>query len=166
MKRTILLDHIDKLVTEKTYQQAREKERELSPERFTARYSGGSILRWGVIFFGFIALTVLFYFFNGILSGIAGFGAIGSGLLALYHATYRCTVDDTGLTVRSFFFFEKRILWRDVAKVKLQKREAYGKATEKELVLRNHQNKILYTCSYDLAGFNLIAQKAKNHVKQ
>ena len=65
MKRTILLDHIDKLVTEKTYQQAREKERELSPERFTARYSGGSILRWGVIFFGFIALTVLFYFFNG-----------------------------------------------------------------------------------------------------
>ena len=69
-------------------------------------------------------------------------------------------IKDT-LFASKFLIFEKQILWKDVKKVKVQKFEPYGKPLEKHAIITNKQNKVIFTCSYDLVGFDLIVKKAK-----
>ncbi|MBQ9919367.1 MAG: hypothetical protein IJO49_00930 [Clostridia bacterium] len=170
MRRTIILDFIDKHITEKIYKKAREKEKELMPDNFTAYYLRSSVVYWFVIFLLFTISTFTFGFFDKVVLYILGSASIVSFIIILYHVSYRCSVDDTGMKVRKFWFFEKQVLWKDVKKVEVQEFEPYyayyGKPLEKQAIIRNKQNKVIFTCSYDLVGFNLIVKKAKKERKK
>ncbi len=166
MRRTIILDFIDKCITEKIYKKAREREKELLPDNFTAYYLRSSVMYWFVIFLLFVIFTFSFGFLDRVFLYILSAASIGSFLIVLYHISYHCSVDDTGMKVRKFWLFEKQVLWKDVKKVEVQKFEPYGKPLEKQAIIRNKQNKVIFTCSYDLVGFDLIVKKAKKERKK
>ena len=161
MGRGILFDFIDKRITEKIYKKAREREKELLPDNFTAYYLRSTVIYWFVIFLIFAVLTLTFGLYDKVFLYVLGTACIVSFLLVLYHISYRCIVDDTGMKIRKFLIFEKQILWKDVKKVTVQKFEPYGKPLEKQAIITNKQNKVIFTCSYDLVGFDLIVKKAK-----
>ena len=166
MGRGILFDFIDKHITEKIYKKAREAEKELLPDNFTAYYLRSSIVYWFVIFILFTICTFMFGSFDKVVLYILSVASIGSFFIVLYHISYCCIVDDIGMKVRKFWIFEKQVLWKDVKKVEIQEIERYGKPLEKQAIIRNKQNKVIFTCSYDLVGFNLIVKKAKKERKK
>ena len=163
---SVIFDLIDKCVTEKIYKKARKKEEKLSPDNFTAYYSFGSILYWLVIFLLLAVTAVCFAFFEKAVLYILGSGAMVCFFILLYHITYRCTVNDIGITAKSFWIFKKQIYWKDVKKVEVTEFELKYSPLEKNVIIRNKKNKIIFTCSYDLVGFNLIAKKAKKERKK
>ena len=166
MRRTIILDFIDKCITEKIYKKAREAEKELLPDNFTAYYLRSSIVYWFVIFILFTIFTFMLGSFDKFFLYILSTGSIGSFFIVLYHISYCCIVDDTGMKVRKFWIFEKQVLWKDVKKVEIQEIEPYGEPLEKQAIIRNKQNKVIFTCSYNLVGFDLIVKKAKKERKK
>lgn len=166
MRRTIILDFIDKYITEKIYKKAREREKEFLPDNFTAYYLRGSVMYWFVIFLLFVIFTFTFGLYDKIFLYILSVASIVSFLIVLYHISYLCIVDDTGMKIRRFWIFKKQILWEDVKKVEVRKFESYSKPLEKHVIIRNKQNKIIFTCSYDLVGFDLIVKKAKKERKK
>lgn len=166
MRRTIILDFIDKCITEKIYKKAREAEKELLPDNFTAYYLRSSIVYWFVIFILFTIFAFMFGSFDKFFLYILGTGSIGSFFIVLYHISYCCIVDDTGIKVKKFWLFEKQVFWNDVKKVEIQKFESHRKPAEKIAIIRNKQNRIIFTCSYDLVGFDLIVKKAKKERKK
>ena len=165
MRRAIVLDLIDKCITEKIYRQARKQEELLISDRFTAYYTKGSTAYWLVCFAVSVMLTYCFSFFDSIIFYIAAAASIGCFIILLYYISYRCFVDDIGMTVIVFWFLKKRIFWKDVKKVHVQEYERRNKPLEKNVIIRNEQNKVIFTCSYDLVGFTLIAKKAKKERK-
>ena len=166
MRDTIILDFIDKCITEKIYKKAREAEKELLPDNFTAYYLRSSIVYWFVIFILFTIFTFMFGFFVKVFLYILSAASIGSFLIVLYHISYRCLIDDEGITIKKFWVLEKQVFWKDVKKVEVKEFEPYGKPLEKQAIIRNKQNKVIFTCSYDLVGFNLIVKKAKKERKK
>ena len=166
MRNSIILNLIDKLITEKIYRQARKQEEKLNPDNFVAHYSSGSIIYWLFCFLLSALLTHCFSFFDNFVFYIAGMASTGCFFIALYHISYRCFVDDIGMTIIVFWFFRKQIAWKDVKKVDIQEYERHNKPLEKNALLRNKHNNIIYTCSYDLVGFNLIVKKAKNNARK
>ncbi len=166
MRRSIILNLINKLITEKIYRQARKQEEKLDPDNFVAHYSIGSIIYWLFCFLLSVLLMLCFSFFDNFVLYMAGVASIGCFFIVLYYVSYRCFVDDMGITKIVFWLFRKQIFWKDVKKVDIQEYERCNKPLEKDAILRNKQNKIIYTCSYDLVGFNLIVKKAKNNARK
>ena len=166
MRNSVILNSIDKLITEKIYRQARKQEEKLDPDNFVAHYSSGSIIYWLFCFLLFVLLTLFFSFFDTFLLHIAGVASIGCFLITLYHISYRCFVDDVGITTIVFWLFKKQTFWKDVKNVDIQEYESRNKPLEKNMILRNTQSKLLFSCSCELVGFNLIVKKAKNHAKK
>ena len=121
---------------------------------------------WFAIFCFFIIGTFTFGFFDKIVLYILSVASIGSFFIVLYHISYRCIVNDIGMKVRKFWIFEKQILWKDIKKVEIQEFESYGKPLEKTSIIRNKQNKVILTCSYDLVGFNLIVKKERRNERK
>lgn len=166
MRRTIILDFIDKCITEKIHKKARESEKELMPDNFTAYYLRSSVAYWFMICLFFVICTFIFCNFDKLFLYILGAASIGSFIIVLYHISYHCSVDDTGMKVRKFWFFEKQVFWKDVKKVEVQKFEPYGEPLEKLVIIRNKKDKVIFSCSYDLVGFELIVKKAKKERKK
>jgi len=166
MRHSIIIDFIDKYITEKIYKQAREQEKELLSDNFTAYYLRSSVIYWLMICLFFVICTFSFGFFNKVVLYILSVASIGSILIVFHYISYRCIVDDVGIKVRKFWFFEKQILWKDVKKVETQEFKSYGEPLEKWAIIRNKQNKVIFNCSYDLVGFNLIVKKAKKERKK
>ena len=166
MRRTIILDFIDKCITEKIYKKAREAEKELLPDNFTAYYLRSSVIYWFVICLFFVICTFSFGFFDKVVLYILSAASIGSFLIVLYHISYRCLIDDEGITIKKFWVLEKQVFWKDVKKVEVKEFEPNGKPLEKHAIIRNRQNRIIFTCSYDLVGFDLIVKKAKKERKK
>ncbi len=157
----LILDFIDKCITKRIYKKAREQEKDFLPDNFTAHYSRSSVIYWFVIFFIFLICTFIFGYFNKKLLCLLSAISIGVFLIVLYHISYRCNIDDDGMTISKFWFLEKRIVWKEIKKVEIIEFEPYGKPLEKNAIIRNKQDKVIFTCSYDLVGFNLIVKKAK-----
>lgn len=166
MTHSILFGFIDKRITGKIYQKAREKEKELLPDHFTAYYSRSSVVYCLVLCLFAIFGTVVFGFLNKVVLYILSAASVGGVLLFLYYISYRCSVDDTGVKVKKFWLFEKQVLWEDVQKVEVQKHEPDFKPIEKQCIFRNKQNKVVFACTYDLVGFDLIVKKAKKERKK
>ena len=167
MRRTIVLDFINKCITEKIYKQARKQEELLASDCFTAYYAKASIVYWLLLFAISVMLTYLFSYFNAARSIIymAIIASIGIFVIFLYYVSYRCYVDDTGITAIVFWLFNKRIFWKDVMNIKVQESVRRNKPLEKDLIIRNKQNKAIFSCSYDLVGFSLIVKKAMKERK-
>ncbi len=108
MRRGILFDFINKHITEKIYKQAREREKELLSDNFTAYYLSGSVIYWLVFCLFFIFCTFTFGFFDKVILYILIAASIGSILILLYHISYRCIVDDTGIKVKNFGFLKSK----------------------------------------------------------
>lgn len=166
MRRSIILNLIDKLITEKIYKQVRKQEEKLNPNNFVAHYSSGSIIYWFFCFLLSVLLTLCFSFFDNFVFYMAGIASTGCFFIVLYHVSYRCFVDDMGITKIVFWLFRKQIFWKDVKKVDIQEYERRNKPLEKDAILRNKQNKLIFSCSYDLVGFNLIVKKARNSARK
>ena len=160
MRSYPLLDFIEKRIALRIYAAARELEKELDLDNFTAYYCRGTIVLWSVIFVIFVLATFVFCTFDALFYILLA-ASLGSFLVVLHHISYRCIVDGTGLIIRKFWRMEKKILWEDVKKVEIRKHEYWGKAPEKYAILRNKQNKIVFSCSYELVGFALIVRKSK-----
>ena len=166
MRRTVIFDYIDKYITEKIHKKAREKEKELSPDNFVAYYLYDSIIYWFVIFCIFTIFTFIFGAFDKAFFYLLGVASIICFFIVLYYVSYRCIVDDTGINLKRFWILEKQILWEEIKKVEIKEFEPCDKPLEKNAIIRNKQNKIIFTCSYDLVGFNLIVKKAKKERKK
>lgn len=160
------MNFIDKHIVEKIYQKAREQEKDLLPDTFTAFYSRGSIVRYFVFFLISVIVTFLFGPFDKVALYITVTISIGWFFIVLYNISYRCFVDDAGIKVTKFWLFKKQILWKDIKKVEINEFEYDYNALEKRAIIRNKQDKIVFTCSYDLVGFNLIVKKAKKARKK
>lgn len=52
-----------------------------------------------------------------------------------------------------------RFLFRVVQRQKIKRRI-------KQVIFRNKQNKVIFTCTYDLVGFDLIVKKAKKNARR
>ena len=102
------MNFIIKHLAEKFYKKVREQEKNLPSDNFTACYLLSEIMCYFLIslffvIFLFFAWKFLDKFFIYISGGIS----IGCFLFALYLLSYRCVVDDNGITVKKFWFFEK-----------------------------------------------------------
>lgn len=169
MKKTILLNLIEKAFYEKTYKKVREKEKELSQDEFTAYYLWYSTIYWFLISLIFVAFAILFKLLNSdkILVILLIVGAIVSFLISIYHFTYRCFVNDEGMQITYFGFIKKRVSWEDVYKVEVKRQlEEYDRAEERDIIIRNKKNKIIFSCPFDLVGFALIVKKANKKRKK
>ena len=166
MRNNIILNLIDKHITEKIYRQARKHEEKLNPNNFVAHYSSGSVIYWLFHFLLLVLLALCFSFSNNFILYMAWVASIGCFFIVLYHISYRCFVDDAGITKIIFWLFKKQVFWKNVKKVDIQKYERRDKPFEKNMILRNKQNKIIFSCSYDLIGFNLIVKKAKTNARK
>ena len=166
MRHSIVLDLIDRFITQKIYRQARKQEEKLCPDSFMAYYPKGLICYWLFYLLLSVLLVLCFSLFDHFIVYVAIVLSIGCFFVVLYHISYRCFGDDVGMTIIAFWFFKKRIVWKDVKKVDIQEYERHNKPLEKNVVLRNKQNKIIFSCSYDLVGFNLIAKKAKSSTRK
>ncbi len=168
-RRFSLLSLIEKAFYEKTYKKAREKEKELPQDEFTAYYLPRTIIYWFLISLIFVAFAILFKWLNAdkILVILLIVGAICSFLISIYHFTYRCFVNDEGMQIMCFWVIKKRVFWREVYKVDVKRQgEEYDKAEEKDIIIRNKKNKIIFSCPFDLVGFTLIIKKAKKERKK
>lgn len=167
MRCTIVLDFINKCITEKLYKQARKQEELLVSDCFTAYYAKGSVVYWLLLFAISVALTYFFSCFNAdrIIIYMVIITSIGSFVIFLYYVSYRCYVDDTRITTIVLWLFKKRIFWKDVTNVKVQEYVRRNKPLERDVIIRNKQNKVIFSCSYDLVGFTLIVKKAKKACK-
>ena len=164
--RGIMLDLIDKRITQKIYRQARKQEELLAPDCFTAYYTKRSCAYWFLRFLILVLFTLFFSFWEKIVLYLVGIPSIGCFIIFLHHISYRCFVDDTKITVVVFWFLKKQILWKDIRKVQIQEYKQHRKPLEKNVILRNKQNKVLFTCSYDLVGYTFIAKKAKHNTRK
>lgn len=79
------------------------------------------------------------------------------------YISYRCYVNDEGITSVHLGIIKKHISWQDITKVESYTHERANRAFGRELIFRNKQNKIIFTCTYELAGFNLILEKVKEN---
>ncbi len=169
-KRTsLILNLIQKEITEKIYKKAREKEKEFSQNEFTAYYLPQTVILWFVAFLLLLTFALLCDWLKGdriivILLIVAG---IGSFSVFIYHLTYRCFVNDYGMTVAHWGFIKKSISWKEVYKIEVKRHaEEYDSAEERDLIIKNKKNKIIFSCSYELVGFTLIEKKAKKESKK
>lgn len=166
MRNTIFFDLIDKHIVEKIYKKARAQEEKLSPDCFTAHYLLHSVIYWFLIFLLFVFGTVCLGAFEKIAFYIFGAGAVISFFVILHYISYRCFVDDNGITTQHFWFFKKQILWKDIKKIEVQEFDWDRAPREKRAVIRNKQNKVVFMCSYELVGFELIVKRAKKERKK
>ena len=164
--RGIILDWIDKRITQKIYRQARKQEELLAPDCFTAYYTKGSCIYWFFCFLILMLFATFFGFFEKAVLYIAGAASVVCLLVFLYHISYRCLVDDIKITVVVFWFLKRQIFWKDIRKVQIQEYKPHRKTLEKNVILRNKQNKVLFTCSYDLVGYTFIVKKAKHNTRK
>lgn len=166
MSRGVIIDLIDKQITESIHHHARKQEKKLNPECFVAHYSWRMYIYQIGIYLLTVLMAAIFGYFGGFLAYLAGFLSVGWFLVMLYYVTYRCDVDDIGITRKVFFFFNKRILWADVWNVKVQEYERTNKPLEKTVILRNKRNKILFSCDYGLVGYVPLVKLAKKNAKR
>ncbi len=169
MKKTILLNLIEKIFDEKTYKKAREKEKEFSQDEFTAYYLPRTVLLWFVMSVVFLLSLAAFKWAGAenIAIIILAIGASGSFLVSIYHITYRCFVNDEGMQITYFWFIKKRVFWKDVYKVEIKRlHEEFDRAEERNIIIQNKNKKIIFSCSFDLVGFTLIARKAQKERKK
>ena len=169
MKKTILLNLIEKAFDEKTYKKAREKEKEFSQDEFTAYYLPRTIVLWFIISVMLLLSLVAFKLarVENIVIITLAIGILGSFLVSIYHITYRCFVNDEGMQITYFWFIKKQVLWKDMYKVEIKRwHEEFDKAEERNIIIRNKNKKIIFSCSFNLVGFTLIAKKAKKERKK
>lgn len=161
MRKSVFLNLTDKFITEKTYDMARRAEEKLCPNEFIAYYMPQTSIYWFIISAVMLFVSILFKTFNTALFFTALIASLGAFFIFIYYISYRCFVDEDGLTYVIFCVFKKRILWLDIINVNTSTQHYLTKPDERELILRNKQNKIVFSCSYELVGFNLILRKYK-----
>ena len=156
------------------WQRAREQEKLLTKEKFTARYAPQEAIYFAVGVLFCVGLSLLFFHSDGgtPVAWVCLFLALLLLLCILDHLTYRCHADPEGLTVVRFFLCKRRILWKEVYDVEQRTDNKppkdlflvlYGK------VLRDKKGKPrrkrLFHCSFSLIGFVPLANMAKKYKK-
>ena len=166
MRHAVIFDFINKQIIDNIHHHARQQEKKLDTNRFTAHYSLGTVLYWIGLCAIMMLVAVSLVILDRSLLWIPRIASVGCFLLVLYHITYRCYVDDTGITKVVFFIFKKRILWADVRKVQVQEDKKINQPLEKTAIFRNKRNKILFSCNYELVGFVPLVKLAKNKARK
>lgn len=166
MSRGIFTDYVFKAIIEKFQKKARILEKDLPKEDFTAYYPKGYVILWLVIAFIMASLTVLTSFVS---VGVAIFFGILTALFLvafLYHLTYRAKVNTEGMMIKWLFIFEKTVCWKNVKKVEIKQINWDRDPNEKEVCIREKNDKIIFHCSHELVGFTHIVRMANKYRKK
>lgn len=152
---------VDKFFTQWVYKKARQAEKRLEPNCFVMYYLPHTYIYYFIL--SSLAVGVSFlvgknepwflYVFFPLFS-------LGGLYLIFYSVSYRCYVDKIGITQINFFFFKKQLRWEDIGKVQIFENNPYVKSNEKEMLIRNRQNKKIFLLSYELIGFKLLVKLA------
>ena len=169
MQQSIIFNSIISAINKKTYKKAREKEQELSKEKFTAYFLPRTIVLWFVcdLISGIITLLVLWAKTSVYLTAFFVVITFVVALISIHRLTYRCYINDEGLTSVNFGFIKKRVFWKCIYKIDVNKtKESIHYQEETNLIIMNKKNKIVYACPYSLVGAALIERKAKKERKK
>lgn len=169
MQQSIILNSIISMINKKTYKKAREKEQELSKEKFNAYFLPRTIVLWFIcdLISGIITLLLLWAKAPVYITAFFVVISFIVALTAIHRLTYRCSVNNEGLTSVNFGFIKKRVFWKCIYKIDVKKtKNSIYCHEETNLIIRNKKNKIVYSCPYSLVGAALIEQKAKKARKK
>jgi len=145
-------------------QEARTAEKRLSQFTFTARYASMTRRVFLIIAFVSLCMAGFFWAVDSEKKGITWIPVCCALFMLpcyLYTLTYRCIVDQSGITAISFGVFRKHILWNDIYRVNV-KVYSDGLSGYKKLLLKNKKGKVIFFCYNDLIGYELIRKRAKH----
>ena len=166
MRSGLFIDYNFKAFIEKFQKKARNLEKDLPKEDFTAYYPKSYVILWLAITFIVAGISFLTSFVS---VGVSIFFGILSALFFiafLYHLTYRAKVNNEGMKIYCLFFFNKTVCWKDVKKVEIRQINLEDNPNEKEVCIRGENNKIIFHCSHELVGFTLIVRMANKYRKK
>ena len=170
MHQSIIFNSIISAINKKTYKKAREKEQELSKEKFTAYFLPRTIVLWFIcdLISGIITLLVFWAKTSVYLTAFFVVFTFVVALVSIHRLTYRCSVNNEGLTSVNFGFIKKRVFWKCIYKIDVKKTKGstHYHHEETNLIIMNKKNKIVYACPYSLVGAALIERKAKKERKK